>query len=256
MRILLVMLLCSYSCQAQEVPQNPQVAASAAEEQAPADQDQATITVPAGTHMQAALANPLRAGAARVGDSVRAVTTFPLTVEKNLAIPQGAFLEGTIVRVGKRGSTPFDGVEVQFRRVVFANGYNVALDGSVEQAKAFEQGPASSTVTGPLALMASIFQQQQPPAPPPLPQVGPPKGAIIGAVLGSTAAFIVTGILLGHRYGHEQARDFDTGFQFEIVLHSPLTLDAARVTVAHLNLDKVKAAPDAVSERDTVILPK
>jgi hypothetical protein len=43
---------------------------------------------------------------------------------------------------------------------------------------------------------------------------------------------IATIAILTHRHHHDEARDFDTGFQFEIVLQSPLTLDAARVAAA------------------------
>src|SRR2546430_10607974 len=68
-----------------------------------------------------------------------------------------------------------------------------------------------------------------PPQPPPLPQVGPPKGAIIGATLGGMAALVITQILLGRHHMHEQPHDFDTGFQFEMVLQTPLTLDGASV---------------------------
>ena len=219
--VLAVLLMSACPCWAQEVPPER---ATPGEEQTPSAPTESTITVPAGTRVELALANPLRGDVARVGDSVRAVTTFPVTVGKELAIPEGTFLEGSIVKIGKRGSTLFDGLDIRFRQEVFANGYNLALDGSVVNAKAVLAG-------GPLGLMASTFQQ--PPTPPPLPQLGPPKGAVIGAVVGGMAAFVVTAVLLQrHRLPQEPRRDFDTGFQFEIVLESPLTLDHARVASA------------------------
>jgi len=39
---------------------------------------------------------------------------------------------------------------------------------------------------------------------------------------------MATVAILGHRHAHDQSRDFDTGFQFEIVLQAPLTLERAR----------------------------
>src|SRR4029077_18723834 len=117
-------------------------------EQAPAGQTQETFTVPEGTHVQLALANPLRTSTARVGDTVRAVTTFPVTVAKDLAIPQGSYVEGNVVKVGKRGSTRFDGLQIQFEQIVFANGYHVALDGSVVDGKAMEPGTNPNGSTG------------------------------------------------------------------------------------------------------------
>jgi hypothetical protein len=249
MRMLVpLFLLSAGSCLAQEMPPGPPLPASALEEQDPiADQTQSpsTITVPAGTRVQLALANPIRARDAHVGDTVRAVTTFPVTVGTDLAIPQGAYVEGSVVKVGKRGSTRFDGLQIQFQQLVFANGYNVALEGTVLQAKAIEPGAVPNGAPGTLglianglqqggaaALMASSLQQGPTPTPPPLPQVGPPKGPIIAASIGGMVAFTVVGILLGRRHAHEEPRDFDTGFQFEIVLQAPLTLDGTRVAAA------------------------
>ena len=228
MRILLAVSLSASICLAQEIPQPLVQAANAIQDQSPDEHKPTTIVVPAGTRLQLALANPLRTGAAHVGDSVRAVTTFPVTVGSALAIPQGAFLEGTIVRIGKRGSTLFDGLEIDFKQVVFANGYNVSLDGTVVDAMLTP--PGGAVIGGPLGLMAAALPQA--PTPPPLPQVGPSKAVVIGATVGGMAGlFVVVGIL-AHRHRHEEARDFDTGFQFEMVLQSPLTLDAGRVAAA------------------------
>ncbi len=239
MRMMLLVWLLSASsvCVAQEIKPGPLLPQNPPEEQAPANQlSSMTITVPEGTHVQVALANPIHTRDARVGDTVRAVTTFPVTVGKDLAIPQGAFLEGAIVRIGKRGSTRFDGLEIQFKQLVFANGYNVALDISVMEAMAIEPGRTpSGAAWDPAAsgLMANGFQQQQqPPPPPPLPQIGPSKALVIGVGTAAMVGVIATIAILTHRHHHDEARDFDTGFQFEIVLQSPLTLDAARVAAA------------------------
>jgi hypothetical protein len=180
--------------------------------------------------VQLALANSIRTRAAHAGEIVRAVTTFPVTVGKDLAIPQGTFVEGNIVRVGKRGSTRFDGLQINFTQLVFANGYTAALDGSVAEAKAILPGINPSGSAGTAGLMATSLQQG--PTPPPLPQVGPPKGPIIGGVLGGMAVFVVTGILLGRRHSRGEPADFDIGFQFEMILQEPLTLDGARVDSA------------------------
>jgi hypothetical protein len=227
---LMVMLLSASSCLAQEIPAGPLQLATEPAEQAPAAQMNDTITVPEGTRVQLALANLLRTGAAHTGDTVRAVTTFPVAVAKDLAIPQGSYVEGSIVKVGKRGSTRFDGLEIQFRQIVFGNGYSVALDGSVVDAKSIEPGTNPSASAGTPGLMVNSLQQQ--PTPPPLPQVGPSKGLVIGVGTAAMVGIIATVALLGHRHAHEQGRDFDTGFQFEIVLQAPLTLERARVNAA------------------------
>lgn len=232
--ILLVSLLsaCS-STLAQEVQPRPLPQQNPTEEQAPADQKPSTITVPEGTHVQVALANPIHTRDSRVGDTVRAVTTFPVTVGQDLAIPQGAYLEGAIVRIGKRGSTRFDGLEIQFRQVVFANGYNVTLDSSVVEARAIQPSRISGATPATSGLMASSFQQQPPtPTPPPLPQLGPSKALVTGVGIAVMVGVMATVGLLNHRHRQGEGRDFDTGFQFEIVLQSPLSLEAARVAAA------------------------
>ena len=234
MRILLgILLLSTYPCLAQETPSGPPQPPKEPQEQVLADQPEQTITVPAETRVQLALANPIRTHNAHVGDTVRAATTFPVTVGSVLAIPQGTFVEGSIIKIGKRGSTRFDGLHIQFKQIVFTNGYNAALDGSVVEAKAMEPSTNSNGVNGTPGLLSNGLQQgPAPPQPPPLPQVGPPKGPIIGATLGGMAALVITGILLGRHHMHEQPHDFDTGFQFEVVLKTPLTLDGASVAAA------------------------
>jgi hypothetical protein len=117
--------------------------------------------------------------------------------------------------------------------LVFANGYNVELGASVAEAKAIFPSANQSGGTETVGLMANNLQQG--PTPPPLPQVGPPKGPIIGAALGGMAAFVITGILLGRRHSGAEPPDFDIGFQFEMVLQTPLRLDGTRVAAAVSN---------------------
>jgi hypothetical protein len=119
-------------------------------------------------------------------------------------------------------------LEINFTYLVFANGYNAELDGSVAETKAHLPGANHNGRTETAGFMANNLQQG--PTPQPLPQVGPPKGPIIGAVFGGMAAVVVTGILLGRR--HREPAVFDIGFQFDMILQTPLTLDGARVAAA------------------------
>jgi hypothetical protein len=229
--LLLLLVLSPLPLSAQEMPSlrtEPRQQAPASEaETAPTDR---TITVPEGTRVELALANPVRTRNAHVGEIVRAVTNFPVAVDQDVAIPQGTYVEGRIARVGKRGSTLFDGLQIDFKQLLFSNGYVVALDGSVVEARAIAPIANPSGRIGAAGIIANPLQQG--PAPTPPPQVGPPKGPIIAASLGGTVALLVAGILFGHHHLHEEPRDFDTGFQFEMVLRAPLTLDRARVAAA------------------------
>jgi hypothetical protein len=239
-KMIMLLLLSAWPCLAQEIkpgtqpsPAEPSTGPLAYLAQVPKTaQPEPSITVPEGTHVQLALANPIRTRDAHIGDSVRAVTTFPVTVDQDMAIPQGSFVEGSIVRVGKRGSTRFDGLQIGFNKVIFSNGYTATLDGSVLDAKAIAPAANSTDAFATPALMANSLQQGPSPTPAPPPQVGPPKGPFIAASLGGMAALVVAGILWRHGHPREEARDFDTGFQFEIVLRAPLTVDRARVAAA------------------------
>lgn len=237
MRILFLLLMSAWPCLAQEMPPGPRQPFTDPRQQVPATQPDTpqpdpTITVPAGTRVELALANTIRRRDAHVGDTVRAVTSFPVTVGQDLAIPQSSFVEGRILKVGKHGSTRFDGLQIEFKHLIFSNGYNVALDGSVVDAKAIAPaGDPSQPAAATSGFIANNFQQQ-PPQPPPLPQVGPSKALVIGVGTAVLVGVMATVAILGHRHIGNQGRDFDTGFQFEIVLQAPLTLDRARVAEA------------------------
>jgi hypothetical protein len=240
-KMIMLMLLSAWPCLAQISPgpqpspvepsTGPQQTAYAAQVQTA--QPEPTITVPEGTRFELALANPIRTHVAHIGDSVRAVTTFPVTVGQDMAIPQGSFVEGSIARIGKRGSTRFDGLQIVFNRVIFSNGYTVTLAGWVLNAEAIAPTADSTEALATPAVIANNLPQSPSPTPtpPPLPQVGPSQGPFIAATLGGMAALTVVGILWRHRHPPETS-DFDTGFQFEIVLQAPLTLDRARVAAA------------------------
>jgi hypothetical protein len=217
-------------------PASPQ-SSTAPQQQAPvALQETAppepTITVPARTRLQLELVDPILTRAAHAGDPVRAATIAPVNVGKDLAIPEGTFVEGRIVKVGKRDATRFEGLVLEFSRLAFTNGYVVEFNGSVINARALTPLTNPSGAGAAPGLMANSLQQS--PTPPPLPQVGPSKGPIIAAGLGGTVALLVTGIILGHRHAHayEQNRYFEAGFQFEIFLQAPLTLHRSRVADA------------------------
>lgn len=166
--LLLLMLMSASACLAQEVPLALQQSSTDPQQQVPATQPDPplhdpSITVLAGTRVELALANPLHRRNAHVGDTVRAVTSFPITVGQDLAIPQGSFVEGRIVKVGKHGPTRFDGLQIEFKQLVLANGYNVALDGSVVDAMASLLWVNQASPRQQLRdFIANSFQQQPP----------------------------------------------------------------------------------------------
>ena len=187
------------------------LAASTCWAQEPAKQ---TITISAGTRIPLVLASPITNKSARPGNAIRAVTGFPVTVGTQLAIPAGTYVEGVIEKRMK-GRRPGSSLRIHLTRMLFPDGYSVAVDGINTQANAVSPEPG---FPGPSALGL-----------PPLPNSGTHIGAIAGAA-GAAVAGIVAIVLLGHQQGGGVL--FDTGWQFDMVLESPLTLDAASVAAA------------------------
>ncbi len=207
------------------------------------------LTVPAGTSIPLTLINPIRSRSSKPGDAVRATVAFPVTAGADVAIPAGSYVEGTIQEVKARtGAAGQPQVKIHFTRLLFANGYSVALDADSTQAQldlpdasapAVDSAAADEPVNQPVGasapqahlVLASYGQQE--PTPPPLPSVGPSPAVVTGAVLGGGAAFTI-GMLL---WAHHRATSvdyvlFDSGWQFQIALEQPLAIDASRISTA------------------------
>jgi hypothetical protein len=246
MRLLaLVGLLAASASWAQQPAPNSQQSPSQVQTHgAPADASRQTITIPAGTRIPAKLASPVTTKSGRPGDTVRAVTTFPVTVDTQLVIPVGTYIEGVIDKVSRRGpSGPV--LLMHFTRLLYGNGYSEPVDATNTQAKVFrpsESSPNSSAAPSPvtlaslwnssLALNQSPAQMSPPPLPPP---PAPPShmGLAIGVVVGGVVAGVVAIVLVAkHGVGLSNSILFDTGWQFEMVLQSPLSVDVASVAAA------------------------
>jgi hypothetical protein len=233
----LIGLLAATACWAQESVSNPEHPPSQNETQtqAQAAQQNPTITIPAGTQIPLALASPVTYKAARPGTSIRATTAFPITVGTQLVIPAGTYVEGVIDHATRR-SRYGPSMRMHFTRLVYSNGYSVAIEGTTTQAKAVSPAlvsPETAAIPSEAVGVEAFSGQQSPTAPslPPLPHVGPSVGVVVGAAVGVAAAGILTIVLLGHHGGNNFVL-FDTGWQFAMVLQSPLTVDAASVTGA------------------------
>ena len=239
---LLVGLFAASTCYAQHAKANlPQGQAQPTQiqSQAPSDNQNGTITVPTGTRIPLTLASPITTKT-KQGDSVRAAVAFPVTVGSRVAIPVGTYAQGVIADIVKRSSSG-PSVKMNFSSLVYANGYTATLDGSNIQAKlsdpASEPTVAEASATDPtgyaLAGKAAPAQgSQTPPTLTPPPNPGPNKAVVIGIVAGVGAAATITAIVLSHRAGPGPRGRvlFDTGWQFDMVLNKPLTVNAASIT--------------------------
>jgi hypothetical protein len=214
---------------------------AAATQNAPAFAAQA-ITVPTGTAVQLTLMSAVKSKSTKAGDTVRAVVAFPVTIGTALAIPAGTFVDGDVLQVTARpkaGQQP--SFRVHFTRLVFSNGYSVALNGVNTQALVLPLNSSAPTnqvaELAPLRLPGARFAmgegQEPPPTLPSLPRLGPNPSVLGGAIGGGFAALVVLMLVWAHHsVNNTDFLLYDAGWQFQMILDSPLTLDAAQVSAA------------------------
>jgi type IV secretion system protein VirB10 len=229
------------SSPAQSAPAPSQIAPAG--QNAPAPTAQAII-VPAGTAIQLTLMSAVKTKSTKAGDKVRAVVAFPVTIGTQLAIPAGTFVDGTVSEVMARpkgGQSPV--LRIHFTGLVYSNGYSVALNGENTQALVL---PADSIVPTdevaeltPLRLPGARFAMGDGQGPP----IGAPgiygggggnPAIIAGIAAGAAAAFVIGTLIVAHHRTNKET-DFvlyDSGWQFQMVLDSPVVLDAAHVAAA------------------------
>lgn len=202
---------------------------------------QENITVPQGTLVALKLITQIKSKSTRPGDPVRAVVAFPLAVGAHVAIPAGTYVEGVVNKVNAHptGGAPAT-IQLRFNRLLFANGYSVPLVAANTQAMApVPQDPRRSTDVladardGAPYLGEGFSPAQSTPQPPPLPSTGPSPGKIAGISIGIFAGVMVTMFAIAHhRATSTDYVLFDSGWQFQMAVQEPLTLDAAQVSAA------------------------
>ena len=230
-------LLFAPALAAQEPASNSQPPPPLVRSEAPANPQPRTITIPAGTRIPLALAGPV-SSKSRPGDSVRAVTGFPVTVGTQLAIPVGTYVQGVIDEVTKGGRTG-PTLKMHFTQLLYPNGYSVDMEGASVQAKAHPPGSGSTETAALAAPSASnnLLPQQSLPQMPTVQAPSPHTGAIVGAAIAGVAATAAL-LILGHYHRGGSLVLFDTGWQFEMVFENPLSVDAASLAAAAVPSDK------------------
>jgi hypothetical protein len=233
-----------------------QLPASASAQAAPS-----TVIVPAGTVVPLTLVSQIKNKSSKPGDSIRAVVAFPVTVGAQLAIPAGTYVEGTLLPPApKVKHQPDKGVQIHFTRLLFANGYSASLDATQSAELSFPSAAPSHPEppqAGAMALFAALGSfdpvsiltsigfsmpsfahgwrswlmapQATPPAQPPLPHVGPSTGAVVALAVSVPAVVIILGLIFHHRSGTSDFIVHDAGWQFQMKLDTPLTLNTAQI---------------------------
>jgi len=206
-----------------------------------------TLTLPADMIVPLTLVSMIKSKAIHLGEPVRAQVAFPVSVGDRVAIPVGTFVEGQLVQTTskvkvKKGQPKPQDLIVHFTRMIFANGYTVSLDGT-NMAEIVNPEPGPLLAYGGAPEMGFAPQSTYPPFPPlpPLPPLppfpdhhGPNPVAISLGVTGAFAVLTAGALLLAHHASKSRTENtdsvlFDSGWQFEMTLKSPVVLDAAQV---------------------------
>jgi hypothetical protein len=215
---------------------------------APSSAPAQTLTVPAGTVVPLTLVSQIKSKSTKVGDTVRAVVAFPITVGTQVAIPAGTYVEGAVTSLTPLSkSTHQPDVQIHFTRLLYANGYTATLDAANTQAKNEIPGATSPEFQGEAALPAAAGSgrthiafyggegfasraQVTEPTLPPLPTTG--RNIFIAVSSAMVGAFVIFMIVMLHHKNNSDYLLFDAGWQFQITLSSPLSLDAGLVAAA------------------------
>jgi hypothetical protein len=148
-----------------------------------------------------------------------------------LAIPAGTYVEGVIDKVNKRDRSG-SSLLMHFTRLLYANGYSVTVDGANTQAKALPPGSAPTGSSAGTGAPGFVLAAPQSSALPTMPKIGPSVGAIAGVAIGVSVAGTIGLVLLSRHNGGGSGVLFDAGWQFEMVLQNPLSVDVASVAAA------------------------
>ena len=221
--VLTAILLTAFTCLAQQTVQTDSHPIPAASDQARSAEEN-IITVPAGTKINAVLTRAILSKSMRPGDDVYAQTTFPVITGTEVAIPQGAFLQGKIDKLTRKGIR--GELQLRFTSVIFPNGYVAIIPGPshVESDEGTVlKDPGAGTMAGTAVALATPVGGALAGA-----ASAGAKGAAIGGGAG-LAVGVVAAILL---WKHANNFVLDVGSPLDMVLQEPLPLEKDRVADA------------------------
>src|SRR5262249_44234582 len=86
------------------------------------------LVVPSGTTIPIALVNSISTKSAHDGDGVYARTTFPITINNEIAIPVGTSIKGRITAVTRPGRVKGRAeLTISFQQIIFPSGNTLPL---------------------------------------------------------------------------------------------------------------------------------
>lgn len=209
-----------------------------------------TFILPPGTKLPLGLLRPLRV---KPGRDVYLQVTFPVSVNGQMLVPPGTYVQGVLDKVihrdRRRSILEFS---IRSANMIFLNGYTVAISGTVTvgttnaallppKSRKGQSVPAMAAVGGPAV-----------PTLPPDPFAKDIHTAMV--VIGVVGAVAVTTALV---LAVRSDTYMDVGTPLEIIVRDPLFLDAARVNSAvHLYDQQASSIPPQIVQPPKRPLPQ
>jgi hypothetical protein len=118
-----------------------------------------SVILPQRSKIELAVVRPVRAVSAKAGDALYAQVSFPAIVGDQVAIPAGAYVQGTIEDVTRPTRKTNRGeIDVLFTKIIFADGYTVELPGGANAGIVGTSETGSATATQGESLIAIKLQ--------------------------------------------------------------------------------------------------
>jgi hypothetical protein len=211
-----------------------------------------TVVLPAGTVIPLNLLTSIPGRTKSEGQAIRAQVAFPVIVGDRVAIPANTYVDGTLDYITPpTHQNKHPNTFLNFKTLTFPNGYKVALPSSdVSQLRPFVIPTITPALPYPQLAMARSHGPSATPdlfidpafAPTPTSQVPTQPGPVfaappshVGIVIGAVGLFVAltVGALLLSRHVSRSSSispGHNAGWQFQITLQAPLTLDIASTT--------------------------
>jgi hypothetical protein len=227
-----------------------------AQDAAPTQDNNPTVTIPAGTHFALVLTHPVQSRVIHHGDDIYAQITAPINSGNEMVIPPGTFFQGTVDKLEQKKGR--GDIHLQSMAITFPDGYVAPVAGPItlESNEGYAIKDPGGKRTGAAILMPlagvglgalighsvgtsqSTLTTTLPPGcmgPPPqclsstIPVAGSKgRDAAIGASIGGIAGGIgsIFALLGSHHFF------LDVGSPVELTLQQPITLQEKEVVAA------------------------
>ena len=107
------------------------------------------LVVPVGTTIPLALVNSISTKTAKDGDNVYARTTFPITINNEIAIPVGTNIKGRVTAVVRPGRVKGKAeLTISFQQMIFPSGITVPLYATLGSVGDVGQKKGETTIEG------------------------------------------------------------------------------------------------------------